>query len=41
MQTLEMQNIFSGRSVAYNVFSRVFIDTSEVEADAFYADTFA
>jgi len=39
MQTLEMQNIFSGRSVAYNVFSRVFIDTSEAEADAFYADT--
>ncbi|MGD9809222.1 MAG: molecular chaperone [Deferribacterales bacterium] len=40
MQALEMQNIFAGRSVAYNVFSRVFIDTSDAEADAFYAETF-
>lgn len=39
METAELRNIFNGRSVAYNVFSRVFIDTADVEADQFFVDT--
>lgn len=39
METIEMKNVLEGRSVAYNVFSRVFIDTPNEEADTFFAET--
>lgn len=39
MQTGEMTNIFNGRSVAYNVLSRVFIDSPDETSDKFFAET--
>jgi len=39
MKVQDITNVFKGRSVAYNVFSRVFIDIPDETSDVFYMET--